>query len=74
MAKKSKNKSNQMWGGRFEDKPADIMEQINASIGIDKRLWKQDIAGSRAHAEMLVKQKIISAKDGAAIQIHDVSP
>ena len=68
MAKKSKNKSNQMWGGRFEDKPADIMEQINASIGIDKRLWKQDIAGSRAHAEMLVKQKIISAKDGAAIQ------
>ena len=56
-----------MWGGRFEDKPADLMEQINVSIGVDKRLWRQDIAGSIAHCEMLVKQKIIPAKDGQSI-------
>lgn len=60
--------SNTMWGGRFEEKPSDIMEQINASIGVDQRLWRQDIAGSKAHAEMLVKQGILSVEDGTAIQ------
>ncbi len=43
------------------------MEQINASIDVDVRLWPHDIAGSKAHCEMLVKQKIISKDDGAAI-------
>lgn len=56
-----------MWGGRFADKPDDIMEQINASIGIDQRLWRQDIAGSKAHCEMLIKQGIIPSEDGQAI-------
>ncbi len=56
-----------MWGGRFEDKPSDIMTEINASIDVDKRMWRQDIAGSRAHCEMLIKQKIISKEDGYAI-------
>jgi argininosuccinate lyase len=65
MSKKSK--SNSMWGGRFEDKPADIMQQINVSIGVDSRLWKQDIAGSKAHAAMLAKQKIISRGDAQKI-------
>lgn len=60
-------KSHQMWGGRFDEKPADIMEQINASIDVDARLWKQDIAGSKAHCEMLIAQKIIPASDGNAI-------
>ena len=60
-------KSNQMWGGRFNASPSDIMTQINACINIDCRLWRQDIDGSIAHCEMLVKQKIISAKDSAAI-------
>lgn len=60
-------KSNQMWGGRFEDAPDDIMEQINASISIDKRMWRQDITGSIAHAEMLAKQKIISQGDAKQI-------
>lgn len=59
--------SNQMWGGRFAEKPSDIMEQINASIGVDHRLWAQDIRGSIAHCEMLVKQEIISKEDGKAI-------
>ena len=39
-----------LWGGHFEAGPAPLMEQINASIGFDKRLWAQDIAGSVAHA------------------------
>ncbi len=64
----SNAKSNQMWGGRFEEKPSDIMEQINASIGVDQRMWRQDIRGSKAHAQMLAKQGIISAEDEAAIQ------
>lgn len=63
----SQNTSNKMWGGRFEERPDDIMEQINASIGIDKRMWRQDIRGSLAHCEMLVKQEIISAEDGKLI-------
>ncbi len=57
------SQANKMWGGRFEDKPSDIMEQINASIGIDQRMWRQDIRGSRAHATMLGKQGILSASD-----------
>ncbi len=65
--KKPKPKSSQMWGGRFEDKPADIMQQINASIDVDKRLWRQDIRGSVAHCNMLVAQNIISEEDGEAI-------
>jgi len=63
----TQQKSNQMWGGRFEDKPSDIMEQINASIGIDKRLWAQDIRGSLAHAEMLGRQGIITQDESAKI-------
>jgi argininosuccinate lyase len=42
-----------MWGGRFSAKPADLMQAINVSIGFDKRLAHQDLAGSRAHAAML---------------------
>ncbi len=63
----SKEKSNKMWGGRFDEKPADIMEQINASIDVDRRMWRQDITGSIAHCEMLAKQEIISKDDGEAI-------
>ncbi len=56
-----------MWGGRFSDSPAQIMEEINASIDFDRRLAAEDIAGSRAHADMLARQGIISAADAAAI-------
>ena len=45
--------ANKMWGGRFALSPAEIMEEINASIGFDKRLAAEDIAGSKAHAQML---------------------
>ena len=57
-----------MWGGRFERKPAELMQAINVSIGVDRRLWAQDLAGSRAHAAMLAKQGVISRQDEAAIQ------
>jgi argininosuccinate lyase len=56
-----------MWGGRFSQGPAAIMEEINASVEFDKRLASQDLAGSRAHAAMLAKQDIISAEDAEAI-------
>mgnify|MGYP003344724247 FL=1 len=59
--------SNQMWGGRFQSGPDAIMENINASIEFDKALWRQDIAGSKAHVAMLCKQGIIEAKDAEAI-------
>lgn len=59
--------SNQMWGGRFDAAPAEIMQKINASIDTDKRLASQDIAGSRAHCKMLIKQGILSPSDGEAI-------
>ena len=59
--------SNAMWGGRFEEGPAAVMREINASIPFDKRLWQQDIAGSKAHVAMLAKQGIVSTEDAAAI-------
>src|SRR3569833_3056667 len=59
--------SNRMWGGRYESGPAEIMEEINASIDFDKRLAPQDIRGSLAHARMLGATGILPAADVAAI-------
>jgi len=56
-----------MWGGRFSARPDEIMQAINVSIRVDKRLWQQDINGSRAHAAMLAKQAIISFEDAQII-------
>ena len=56
-----------MWGGRFAAGPDAIMEAINASIGFDRRMASQDIAGSRAHAAMLAACGIITDKDAEAI-------
>ena len=56
-----------MWGGRYAAGPAEIMERINASIDFDRRFYAQDIAGSKAHCQMLVNREIISATDGDAI-------
>ncbi|WP_027231349.1 argininosuccinate lyase [Phyllobacterium sp. UNC302MFCol5.2] len=58
-----KKNSNEMWGGRFASGPAAIMEEINASIGFDQKLYAQDIQGSLAHAAMLAKTGIIAAED-----------
>lgn len=59
--------TNTMWGGRFSGGPSAIMEKINASIDFDKRFYAQDIAGSKAHCAMLVKQGILTAEDGQSI-------
>ena len=66
--KPAASRSNAMWGGRYKLGPAEIMEKINASIGFDKRLYAQDIAGSLAHADMLVARKILTPADGRAIK------
>ncbi|MEM7728628.1 MAG: argininosuccinate lyase [Pseudomonadota bacterium] len=58
-----------MWGGRFSARPSDIMQAINASIGFDRTLAAEDIAGSKAHSDMLAAQGIITAADRDAI--HD---
>ena len=60
--------SNKMWGGRFEEGPDAIMEEINASIDFDKKLYSQDIAGSKAHVRMLAEQGIVGADDAKAIE------
>jgi len=62
-----KNKSNKMWGGRFNAGPDALMEEINASVDFDKRLYKQDIEGSQVHASMLAKQGIIDKKEADLI-------
>ncbi|WP_136683493.1 argininosuccinate lyase [Falsirhodobacter xinxiangensis] len=67
MTASDKTSANAMWGGRFAAGPDAIMVAINASIGFDKRLYAQDIAGSRAHAAMLAAQGIITDNDAAAI-------
>src|SRR5207244_1713616 len=59
--------SNKMWGGRFASGPGAIMQEINASIDFDRRLYRQDIAASKAHAAMLAKQGIITRDDARAI-------
>lgn len=59
--------ANKMWGGRFSMSPAEIMEEINASIGFDKALAPQDIRGSKAHAAMLAEQGIITKADAREI-------
>ncbi|MBY0282593.1 MAG: argininosuccinate lyase [Sphingomonas sp.] len=56
-----------MWGGRFAEGPAAVMREINASIPFDKRLWRQDVAASKAHVAMLGAQGIVAPDDAAAI-------
>ncbi|MBW4023436.1 MAG: argininosuccinate lyase [Proteobacteria bacterium] len=66
-AQKSALGANAQWGGRFAGGPAQIMSDINASIGFDKRMWRQDIQGSLAHAAMLADIGVLSGDDECAI-------
>jgi argininosuccinate lyase len=59
---------NSLWGGRYAEGPGAIMREINASIGFDRKMWRQDISGSLAHAKMLAHVGIISPEDEAAIR------
>ena len=65
---KKKNKA--VWGTRFNSTTSKIFEKIGASIDVDKRLFEEDILGSIVHAQMLIKQNIISRKKG---EIHRIS-
>ena len=66
-SKSSGTEASAMWGGRFSSGPNDIMEEINASIGFDQRFFAQDIRASKAHAEMLGAQNIITPEDAKSI-------
>ncbi len=59
--------ANKMWGGRFGKSPNALLQDINASIEVDRHLFRQDIAASKAHAAMLAKRGIISGKDAREI-------
>jgi argininosuccinate lyase len=59
--------ANKMWGGRFESKPAEIMEEINASLGFDRRFYAEDIRASQAHANMLCACGILTGEEAEAI-------
>ncbi|HLY90579.1 MAG TPA: argininosuccinate lyase [Acetobacteraceae bacterium] len=59
--------ANPQWGGRFAAGPSMVMQEINASIGFDQKLWRQDIRGSLAHAAMLAQVGVITAEDERAI-------
>jgi len=63
------------WGGRFARGPAVIMQEINASIGFDRRMWRQDLRGSLAHAAMLARAGVIAPGDEAAIRagLHGIA-
>lgn len=56
-----------IWGGVFSEKPSDLLEEINASISFDKKLWQEDIKASIAHSKMLAKQNIISESEADEI-------
>ncbi len=60
--------ANPQWGGRFAAGPSVVMQEINASIGFDQKLWRQDIRGSLAHAAMLAKVGVITPQDERAIR------
>ncbi len=59
--------SNKMWGGRFSGEPDAVMADINTSIDVDRKLFRQYIAASRAHAEMLREQGVIAPQDAQRI-------
>ena len=58
-----KDKSSKLWGGRFTEATDEFVEQFNASVGFDKRLYKQDILGSKVHAQMLARIGVLNSND-----------
>ncbi len=61
------NKNKTVWSGRFKSSTSKSFQRIGASINVDKRLYEQDIFASKIHTQMLIKKKIIPAKDGKKI-------
>ncbi len=62
-----KDKSSKLWGGRFTEATDEFVEQFNASVGFDKRLYKQDIQGSKVHAQMLARIGVLNSNDSEAL-------
>ncbi len=60
--------ANMQWGGRFAAGPSVVMQEINVSIGFDRKMWRQDIRGSLAHAAMLARAGVLNAEDEHAIR------
>jgi argininosuccinate lyase len=60
--------SEKLWGGRFSESIDELVDRLNASVSFDKRLYKEDLAGSVAHVRMLTTAGLLSADDGAAIE------
>src|SRR5438045_463556 len=68
MSQTPPEKSNQkLWGGRFAESTDQLVEAFTESVSFDRRLWRQDIAGSQAHARMLAQVGVLSAAEGQAI-------
>lgn len=67
MSEKNVSEGAALWHGRFESGPAEELMAYTESLSFDKRLWADDITGSRAHVSMLVDSGILSAEDGTAI-------
>ena len=67
MESASPNKA--LWGGRFEAQPAEFLQRYGASLPFDKRMWAEDIQGSKAHAKMLAHVGVISQEDADAIRV-----
>jgi argininosuccinate lyase len=67
--------ANPLWGGRFAGGSDKLLQEINASVDVDKRLWREDIEASKAHAAMLSAQGIIPQSDAAAIErgLHQIA-
>ena len=61
------NKNKTVWSGRFKSSTSKSFQRIGASINVDKRLYEQDIFASKIHTQMLIKKKIIPAKEGKKI-------
>jgi argininosuccinate lyase len=68
MSNNQLDKKSEAWSALFSEPMSELVKRYTASVGFDQRLWKADIAGSLAHAEMLAAQNIISAADHAAVQ------
>jgi argininosuccinate lyase len=68
MSSNQLDKKSQAWSALFSEPMSELVQRYTASVGFDRRLWKADIAGSLAHAEMLAAQGIIAAQDLADIQ------
>ena len=62
------DKKSQAWSALFSEPMSELVQRYTASVGFDKRLWRADIRGSLAHAEMLCAQGLISAEDWRAIE------